>query len=790
MADIAGVNGQRENFRVVGKPNLPGRLSYAMAAGIAKYGSDYTAPDMLHAKFLRSPYANARIISIDTKKAEKIPGVVDIVTWDDDDIKNLLETGEMMTGPSKPIITDTADQEGAEVGAIVVAETEDICDEALRNLDIKWEKLPHVVDILEGRKPDAPVIRKPAPASGGGFGFGRGGGNNPPKKGNVSYSNVNAGDIEAGFKEADHIIEYDVNIPSFSGHIPNPIGSVAWWFQNTYHGEGLNLQVEGVGSPNDPGTISNMYKIPAEKVFQECLLIGGKYCDWGLRKSQLITPLLAKRAGRPVRCVNSRADQYDFNLNQRFMRMKIGFKKNGLITAIDDFSIADSGVEGSSIFGTSMDQNYGPYFTTRCKNVKQNMDMVDSNRGKMYLSGQHNPMNWDSITLAIHLIAEKLDKDPVEIARVNVHGPESQEDPNPVPSLEKCINAAKKMMNWKWHNTGKKKLKDGRMHGASFRYQQCPRHSGMTFDCKLELRKGKVYQDSKGPVVGNYIMEANMMVVAEELGLNYEDIKGKLDFHETYKPWGGGSDGTTASGWALKECANILKKKILERAVEEADNPPPAGGFGGFAAKQPPNPFKGAKPEDLDMMDGKVVFKNNPAKGLPLAQAVKGNLFATYSGKPPQAVWNQGGKKLDTMNVAMCEVAVDTETGEVEIIRFGVAADTGKIMRRTSLEGQIEQVMYFSEGCQLYEDYFYDDKTGVKLNANMYEYKKPTILDHAKVDMELLETRAGNAAYGSNGISHSLANTHLVIAAIYNAIGKWVDPPATPDKVLKALGKA
>ncbi len=789
MADLAGVNGQRENFRVVGKPNLPGRLSYAMATGIAKYGADYVVPDMLHAKFLKSPYANAKILSIDTKKAEKIPGVVDIVTWNDEDIKSLLETGEMMMGPSKPIITDTADQEGAEVGAIVVAETEDICDEALRSLDIKWEKLPHVVDILEGRKPDAPVIRKPAPASGGGFGFGMGGGNNPPKKGNVSYSNVNAGDIEAGFKEADHIIEYDVNIPSFSGHIPNPIGSVAWWFENTYHGEGLNLQVEGVGSPNDPGTISNMYKVPADKVFQECLLIGGKYCDWGLRKSQLITPLLAKRAGRPVRCVNSRADQYDFNLNQRFMHMKVGFKKNGLITAIDDFSIADSGVEGSSIFGTSMDQNYGPYFTTRCKNVKQNMDMVDSNRGKMYLSGQHNPMNWDSITLAIHLIAEKLDKDPVEIARINVHGPESQEDPNPVPSLEKCINAAKKMMNWKWHNTGKKKLKDGRMHGASFRYQQCPRHSGMIFDCKLELRKGTVYLDSKGPVVGNYIMEANMMVVAEELGLNYEDIKGKLDFHETYKPWGGGSDGTTASGWALKECANILKKRILARAVEEADNPPPAGGFGGFAAKQPPNPFKGANPKDLDMADGKVVFKNNPSKGLPLAQAVKGNLFATYSGKPPQAVWNQGGKKLDTMNVAMCEVAVDTETGEVEILRFGVAADPGKVMRRTSLEGQIEQVMYFSEGCQLYEDYFYDEKTGVKLNTNMYEYKKPTILDHAKVEMELLETRAGNAAYGANGISHSLANTHLVIAAVYNAIGKWVDPPATPDKVLKALGK-
>ena len=190
------------------------------------------------------------------------------------------------------------------------------------------------------------------------------------------------------------------------------------------------------------------------------------------------------------------------------------------------------------------------------------------------------------------------------------------------------------------------------------------------------------------------------------------------------------------------------------------------------------------------MQDGKVIVKAEPGKGLPLAEAVQANLFATYSGRPPDSAWVQRGKKLDTMNVAMCEVGVDTETGQVEILRFGVVADPGKIMRQTSLEGQIHQVMDFSAGCQLQEDYFYDPKTGVKLNNNMFEYKKVSMLDMPRVDMELLETRAGNAAYGGNGISHSLANTHLVIMAIHNAIGKWVDPPATPDKILKALGKA
>jgi CO/xanthine dehydrogenase Mo-binding subunit len=791
MADLVGINGQRENFSVVGKPNLPGRLSQAIATGIAKYGVDYAVPDMLHAKFLKSPYANAKIIRVDTTKAKAIPGVVDIITWEDEDIKKLSAGGGFM-GPAQPFLDNIADQEGIEVGVIVVAENDDLCDEALRQLDVKWEELPHIVDLLEGRKLDAPVIRDPIPAGkGGSGGFGMGGGNNPPKKGNVSYSNMNDGDIEAGFREADHVIEFDVNTAAFCGHIPNPMGSVAWWFDSAYHGEGKNLRIEG--NPWGHGQVVSMYRMPAEKVFQECMLVGGRYCDWGTRKSELITPLLAKRTGRPVRCVNDRYAQYDFNLNQRYVHMKVGFKANGLITAIDDFSIADGGARGSTNFGNTMDQTYGPYFTTRCQNVKQNMDVVDSNRGKMWLSGQHNPMSWDSLMVALYVIADKLGKDPIEIATLNLHGPDSQTDPNPVPSYEACVAAAKKMMDWKWHKAGEKKLTDGRLHGVSFRYNQCPRHSGTTFTPKLELRNGKVYNPSRGPVIGNYILEANAMVVAEELGLEYKDIVTSLDHHEVYRPYGGGSDGTTASSWAVKECANKLKKLILETAVEEANNPPAGGGMGmrsGAAKKPTPSPLKGRNPEELDLQGGKVVVKADPSIGVPLAQAVRANLFATYSGKPPDALWSQRGKKLDTMDVAMCEVAVDTETGEVEILRFGVVADTGKIMRRTSLESQIHQVMDFSAGCQLQEEFIYDRKTGVKLSTNMFEYKKVSMLDMPRVDMELLETRAGNACYGSNGISHSLANTHLVIMAIHNAIGKWVESPATPEKVLKALGKA
>jgi CO/xanthine dehydrogenase Mo-binding subunit len=788
MADILGINGQRTDFKVVGTPNLPGKLSRVLATGVAKFGADYILPDMLFAKFLRSPYANARVKRLDFAKARALPGVVDIVTWEDEGIKRLHSFGERF-GPPRAWLDDLADQEGAEVAAVVVAEDEDICEEALRLLDVEWELLPHVVNLIEGRREDAPVIRpqvRETPT------FGPPNPNapkNPPKRGNVAYSNVVTGDPAAGFNEADHIIEYDMYMPAFASHMPNPSGSVAYWFDDPYHSEGgKSLRIEGAVRERD--TIAAMYGLPPEKTVQEGLFMGGKYCDWGLRKSQEITPLLARRAGRPVRCVNTREETFDQIMMQRYMRLKVGFKDDGMITAVDDFSIADGGVWGSSSFGHVGDQSQGPFNSVKCQNVSQRMEIVDSNRGMMYVSGQHCPFNWDSLTMAIYLIAEKLGLDPIDVARLNLHGPEGKDDARRVQSFDVCTEEGRRLMNWAHHPAGTRRLPDGRMHGASFRYQMCPRHSFTSYKSKLELRGGTVRLPTQGPVFGVFAVECNAMVVAEELGLAYDDVFIDFDYKEAFTPVGGGADGTTASAWVTKECANILKQRILEAAAEEAENPPPPS-MHGPPAHPGPNPLKGASPPELDMADGKVFVKADPARALPLKAAVQRNIIATYEGRPPAALWTHGmGLKLDTMNAAFCETAVDTETGEVEILRFGVVADPGKVLRPTSLESQIDQVMYFSQGCQLFEDFVYDERTGVKLNANMIEYKKPTILDVPPVERRFIETRAGNAAYGASGISHSLANTHLVIIAIHNATGVWVDPPATPDKVLKALGKA
>jgi CO/xanthine dehydrogenase Mo-binding subunit len=751
MADIEGSNGERKIFNVVGKHNIPGRLSHSIASGQAKFGTDVVVSNMLIAKFLRSPYARAKIKSVDTTKAKALTGVVDIVTWEDPEIKGMPEM-------PVPLLIDEADMEDEEVGVVVVAESEELCDQALKLLKVDWEVLPHILDPREGLKPGAPILRT-----------------SPKAKGNVLSTNLNQGDIELGFKLADKIIEFDWTLALFCSHLPNPSGGVAWWYDDPIGAEGQTLFVEGIPPTWGASLLRPMYKLTFDKMFRNTMYQGGRYCDFGIRRAALITPLLAKRTGRPVRAVNSRQNDYDVATPQRYTHVRVGIKNDGAITAVHNTSVSDAGVRGFSSFGISSDLMFNPFYTTRCLHLKTDCQAVFTNTGRMYTSGQTWPFNWDELTIAEQLIAEKLGMDPVDVALKNIHGPASQTDPGIPPSFQMCVDQGKKAMNWQWHVAGTRKLADGRMHGLSFRYQMSPRHAAETYSCTVTVQgDGKVYMPLKGPWCGVYSADACAMVVAEEMGAKVEDVILSYDPKALFTPVGGGSDGTSASAWVCKEAAVACKKLLLEIAAQR---------------------FK-AKPDELDTRNSTVYLKSDPSKSYPFSAFPESgdhdkDIATTYTGRPPITTWNTGrGKILETMNTSFCEVAVDTETGQVEVTKYVVVCDPGKILRPTSLESQIQQVLMFSNGAGLSEEFIFDKATGVKLNTNMFEYKKPTILDISPSDIHLVETRSGNACYGGSGISHSMATTQLIVCAVANATGKWIAPPLTPDKILKALGKA
>jgi len=763
MADLDGSNGLRKEFKAVGRANIPGRLSYSMATGMAKFGSDAVVPEMLHAKFLRSPYGRVKIKSIDVSKAKALEGVVEIVTWDDPEVQEISKRGAR-----EPLLPNEAETENQEIGAIVVAETPEICDEALKLLAVEWDVQPTIVDALDGIEPGAPTI-KFAPR--------------PP-------STANSGDVETGFREADHVVEFDWAQSRRASHPPNPNGSVSWWAQDPWGTPGDTLFIEGICPTWGSFELRPMYNVTYDKLYRKTLFQGGKYCDWMHRRSQMITPFLAKRTGRPVRCVNERTHDYYPAGQQREAHVKVGFKSNGLITAVEESVVNDSGSPGERAFGWGGSLAFSPFNTTRCVNLKSNSQSVFTNSG--WSTGtQTSPTDWDSMSIAEQIIAEKLGMDPTDVALLNVHGPSSQQDPGIPPGLKMCIDKGKEAMNWQWHPDGAKKLPDGRMHGLGFRYALSPRHAQQPYTATVTIQAdSKVYIPLKGPWIGVYAAEANALVVAEELGAKVEDVILSYDEKNIFTPVGGGSDGTTASAWVMKEAAVKCKKLLLELAAKSRA----WSGGGGFGAPQPKGPA--IRPEDLDTKDTMVYLKSDPSKAFPFGKFIGDEGFgdhdlditATHFGRPPATTWNMGGKVLDVMNASFCEVAVDTETGGVEVTKYVVACDPGKVLRMTSFEGQLHQAMFFSHG-GLMEEFVYDKKTGVKLSTNMWEYKKPTIMDFGPIETRAVETQSGNACYGASGISHCMASLQLPVCAVANAIGHWIKPPVTPDKVLKALGK-
>jgi CO/xanthine dehydrogenase Mo-binding subunit len=743
MFQYEGRNQDRKEFKVVGRRDIPGRLAYVIATGKAMFSPDVVVPDMLHGKFLRSPYAHARIRSIDTSKAQALPGVRAVITWEDPEVKAMprwMGMGDIKYGA--PMLGNVADLEGDEVGAVVAAESEELCEEALRLLKIDWEELPQYTDPLEAMKPGAAALQPEL----------------TPQSNVFQTSKYDIGNVDEAFKKADHVVEYDSNFPQWGLHHPNPATGVAWWEQDQVGSEGPTLFITGLYPSEDDTKLWDIYKIPIDKIHRLSSYQGGKYCDFIYRRCVFLAPLLAKRTGRPVRVADNRRDQFATVSGQRSVHVKLGFNDDGMITACQDRLILNMGTRPTS---TAKWGRAGSWLrTTKCSNVRGEGHNIWTNTARSGL-GPDNPYAWQLLTIAITKVANELGMDPIEVTLKNVSPSINQ--------LEQCIEVGKKAINWdqKWHAPGTKKLSNGKMHGISFRYHTIGRGGGNIYACTVNIKAdGKVYMPLKGPWRGLFAEDAAAMVVAEELGARPEDVFLDYDPLAMYTCVGGGSAGGTEGPWVAKEAAIDCKKVLLEVAAAKLR----------------------VAPDELDIKDSRIYLKADPSKNYGFggfcnsSEDMARDIAATFTGKPlPPSVM---------MNGVFCEVEVDTETGQVEITNFVAAVDCGKALRPSSTEGQIDSQLIMTVGACMLEEMIYDKTSGVLLNGSTLEYKPPTILDIPTMNPILLESRTGTSCYKSGGVSHCIMERGMVACAVHNAIGKWIeDVPITPDKVLKALGK-
>ncbi|MEM2424933.1 MAG: molybdopterin cofactor-binding domain-containing protein [Candidatus Bathyarchaeia archaeon] len=779
-------------FKFIGNP-LPSIEGFMKASGAAKFTSDIKIPGMLYAMYYTSPYAHARAKNIDVSEAWKVPGVVDILVYNDP----ILRWEGHPEGKGSPPNLDTnyyswmfilpseAVWEGQPVAVAVCAKSVKACYEALKRIKIEWEELPFVLDTDEAAKPDAPVSR---------LYLGRG--DNiirPPFIITPSPKHV-VGDIEKGFRESDKIIEFEIYCPPHTLGGTEPINAIAW-----YHGDGY-LEVwphQKQSTLRVPSAMrewaSFLTGVPIKKVKIHDTYMGATFGGILNPEGGCFLPIslaiifAVRNQGKPVMVLSPWANFSGYVGEETgHFRIKVGFKNDGTVKAVH--------VNGTFAWPAIFVFFGAPpklVEATRIENIVHEgiFTYLNIPYAVCYRHGTGAAIPFQEV---FSRVAAELKMDPTEVALKNdgCHGHPMHPDMDEMKrklgfpvrdSLKECIEAGKKAIGWdeKYHPPGAKKLPNGKYHGLGFAWLlNWANHPGRRFMQGARLffmPDGKVHVFGSRACWGSGDEEVTYrQIIAEESGLRLEDIILEMhDYHESQLFEPGGSSGLAGNAFILKELGVRTKQKILEVAAEH---------------------FK-KRPVDLEVKDSIVFEKENPANKISVTDLVKRYMTKFMEGifadgvalykNAPVFEWGR--------QVAFIEIEVDPETGEIDVKKLVIVHDAGKVINPNAYAGQLYGGAFMGLEKAWLDEIVHDPLTGVKLNDSYERYPALTIIDIFPMDCIAIESRLGYGAYGNFGVGENVGVLVRTVLrdAVYNAIGKWInEDPITPDKVLKALGKA
>jgi len=771
-------------FNIIGKGVKRRIDGYQKVSGEGLYARDQQLPKMIFAKAYLSPYAHAKIKKMDTTKAETLPGMWYILKYDDPWLAQMPLNklyNNTSTGVTTPI-PDTAVFYGQPVGFWACAETEEICDEAIRLVEIEWEQLPVCIDHMEAIKPGATVCRPD-----------RNPDNNEAITGEqMTMVATNFGDVEKGLTEADKIITFHHKHDDVTWADPEPHCCVAH-----YKGDFLEIWIHHQCPSDMHYTICQMVSMPEKNIMVHTPYQGGFFggFNWLAYSGMVcgITAELSKRTGRPVKGLfDGQQFKYGSHWNGGDADWTIGVKNDGTITAVKAQSY------WLPLAGNKLNDH------TKIPNILVKNTGILVNKGPR-ICMRHGAEQTPTDTLVFEHVAGELKLDPTKVALLNDGGKghdmawintnikaKQGFDPNR-DSLKECIEAGKKAMDWdnKWHLPGTKQLPNGKMHGIGMMH--CHSWSNSYGDKRtlagVSFRKdGTVQVQGLRADIGVGAETSYCQIVAEETGMKYEDV-GLWSGEDTpctlFVP--GGSMGLVKSAPALKDAANKAKKSLLVSAVTPKS---------GVAL------FPGLTAEDLDIKDSMVFEIANPDNKMPVSKVTE-YWFGMWSGTNMRIFEVGYGPEAIPISYAdryylgrqayFCEVEVDTDTGMVEVTKVACSNDVGVAINPDFIHGQQYGGVHFGIGQSLTEKIEYDPQTGVKLNDNFCNYAILGMLDLGPVDCNIIETAFGYGTYGASGIGESpgACTPSIMGPAVFNALGVYIDDfPITPDKVLKALGKA
>ena len=726
--------------------------------GRAIYGADFQITGLLHGRVLRSPHAHARIVSIDTSRAEAHPGVKGVVTAQDlpaaeDKMADLGEGPVNLKYLCDNILaSDKALYKGHAIAA-VAATNPHIAEEACELIDVEYEVLPPVLEVRQAMEPDAPILHEHLTTSSLG--------DTEDKPTNIaSHLQHKKGDIEKGFADAEVVIERDfVTGTVHQGYI-EPHNATAHYNQDGQ----LTVWCSTQGAFTVREQLAEILQYPVSKIKVVPLEIGGGF---GGKINVYIKPvaaLLAKKTGKPVKVLMNRADVFEGTgpTPASYITIKIGAKKDGKITAAQTSLAFEAGAYPGSPVGAGAMCVFAPY---NIENVLINGYDVVVNKPKSapYRAPGATNAAFGTETVVDEL-AETLNIDPLEIRLMNGAKEGDRRPDGPVyPRIGfiETLEAAKEHPHYTSSN-GKKYHGRGIASGFWF-------NIGLESSVTINVNPDGTVNLVEGSTDIGGTRASIAMQAAEVLGIPAESVNpAVVDTNSIgYTAVTGGSRTTYATGYAAYEAAQDVVKQMKARAAKlwevDEDNVQFADGeFSSINGKEEQMSF-----HDLS---GKLSQTGGPVVGrATMDPAGAGGAFATH----------------------VVDVEVDVETGKVEILRYTATQDAGKAIHPSYVEGQIQGGVVQGIGWALNEEYIYNDE-GEMTNASFLDYRMPTCLDLPMIDTVIVEVPNPGHPYGVRGVGEvPIVPPPAAIAnAIYDAIGiRMTELPMSPDRLLKALGK-
>ena len=763
--------------------------AWEKVTGRAKYADDLTRPDMLVGALLQSPLAHARVLNVDTSRAERLPGVKAVLTAHNS------PSCYFGVSPARYDETlfckDKVRYVGDEVAAVAAIDR-DVAREAIDLIRVDYEELEPVLDGLTAADPGKPQVHE-------------------LYEGNIS------GRVEQEFGDVDearakaHIVRSDrLSNKMQNGAFLEPQCALA-----EVDGRGrITLHSSTQSTHYVARTVAMVLGLDEHQIRVVLPRVGGGFGPKAAASTmEIATCLMAQRTGRPVKTVFSR-EQVFLHARARhqfFHKMTVGVDRDGRLLFLDHEALLDGGALASFGIATvyySGSLLGGPYrlpaMRYRGKRVVTNKPACGAQRG-------HGGVIARALfEMQLDRIADELGIDPIELRLRNVMeaGESTCNDLNMSSlGMRECLDAVRTKSDWTERAARKE---PGRGVGAACGFfvsgAGYPIYRSRTPHCtvviKVDEGGGGVMVQSGAAEIGQGCETMMAHIAAEALGIPLDLVRVRSGDSDLAMDLGAYSSRTTLmTGHATKQAAENVKQQILE-----------------CVAKAMAVPY-----EDLSIEDGLVKVKGEPGaiealrtefqkehrgwktpdgpyltflEASRLAFLDKGAIVGTGQYRPPPLGGKFKGAAVGTSPAYGCsaqiaEVKVDLETGQVRVLRITAAHDCGRAINRTQVEGQMQGCVSMGFGEALMEEVvFHPD--GRIANPNLADYRIPTSLDIPDIDAIVIESNEPNGPFGAKEVGEGgiMPVIPAILNAIYDATGVMIDElPASPERILRGMKK-